>query len=161
MVDFTVQFLMVVISDLRVHLTMFVDTCLAVGIALSLATICGYTVANCFSNNILCIYIAFMWCFLFLEVVVIVNIYFRMDWLAKINKYIGENQSEFKSFILFHLMMSRIILILSLVPQVSAVAVANILRVVGIERMSRYHLDVANFHQSFLVVPDSCEPENS
>ncbi|KAK7320782.1 hypothetical protein VNO77_30576 [Canavalia gladiata] len=131
-----------------ITMPLFILTCLAVGIGVCLGTIGGY------------MYLTFMWCLLFLEVAAIVNIYFRMDWLAKINKYIDEKHSEFKSFVLFHLRMCRVVLILSLVPQVSALAVANILQVVS-NMMSTYDMDVADFHQSFLEDADSPEPDNS
>ncbi|KAI4316141.1 hypothetical protein L6164_024148 [Bauhinia variegata] len=140
---------------------LFINIFLAVGIALCLATISGYIVSNCFSNFILGIYLVSVCCLLLLEVAVIDIIFFKMDWLLEINKYIDENHGEFKSFVIFHLRMCRLIMAISLVPQASAIALVMILWAVGIESISGYHLNVPDFRQSFLVLPISVARDDS
>ncbi|KAJ7965977.1 tetraspanin-19-like [Quillaja saponaria] len=139
----------------------FIYTCLAVGIALCLSTLCGIIVANCFNNSILCIYIASICLLLFLEGAVIANIFFRMDWAAQIDRYIDESHKEFKGFVIFHLKMCRVILITTLILQINSIVLAISLRVVGAESRIQDHFNIPDFRQSFLVTPNSSVPDGS
>ncbi|KAJ6758469.1 TETRASPANIN-19-LIKE [Salix koriyanagi] len=58
----------------------FIYTFLGVGIVVCLSTIGGYIITNCISNSTLCFYIVAICCLLFLEVAVIVAIFFKIDW---------------------------------------------------------------------------------
>uniref|UniRef100_A0A6N2NIL1 Uncharacterized protein n=1 Tax=Salix viminalis TaxID=40686 RepID=A0A6N2NIL1_SALVM len=58
----------------------FIYTLLGVGIIVCLSTISGYIITNCISNSTLCFYIVAICCLLFLEVAVIVAIFFKIDW---------------------------------------------------------------------------------
>ncbi|KAJ6295555.1 hypothetical protein OIU78_023558 [Salix suchowensis] len=58
----------------------FIYTLLGVGIVVCLSTIGGYIITNCISNSTLCFYIVAICCLLFLEVAVIVAIFFKIDW---------------------------------------------------------------------------------
>ncbi|KAF9662215.1 hypothetical protein SADUNF_Sadunf18G0030100 [Salix dunnii] len=58
----------------------FIYTFLGVGIIVCLSTIGGYIIGNCISNSTLCFYIVAICCLLFLEVAVIVAIFFKIDW---------------------------------------------------------------------------------
>ncbi|XP_039044295.1 tetraspanin-19-like [Hibiscus syriacus] len=130
----------------------FVYTCLGVGMALCLRTLFGYIVANCINSNILCFYIISICSLLFLEVAVIVTIFFKYDWFSLFSKYIDERHEDFKTFIVFHEEICQLIAILILSPQVSVVALAIVLWSVGIERISeRRHLEIPDFTTSFLV----------
>ncbi|XP_059461209.1 tetraspanin-19-like [Corylus avellana] len=134
----------------------FIYTCLAVGIAVSLSTLSGHMVANCISNYTLCIYIVSICSLLFLEVGVIVTIFFRMDWEQKIAKYIDGNHKEFRTFVIFHLHMCRFILIMILVPQINVIVLAIILWGIGTEPSTHCsYLDISDFNHSFLLIPNS------
>ncbi|KAJ6435041.1 hypothetical protein OIU84_000306 [Salix udensis] len=58
----------------------FIYTFLGVGIMVCLSTVGGYIITNCISNSTLCFYIVAICCLLFLEVAVIVAIFFKIDW---------------------------------------------------------------------------------
>ncbi|XP_052487890.1 uncharacterized protein LOC105774339 isoform X3 [Gossypium raimondii] len=89
---------------------------------------------------------------LFLEIAVIVTIFFKNDWSSLISKYIDENHEYFKNFVVFHEKMCRLITLLILVPQVGVIALAIILWRVGIERISeREQSGLGDFTTSFLV----------
>ncbi|XP_059658016.1 tetraspanin-19-like isoform X2 [Cornus florida] len=131
----------------------FISTCLVVGIVVCLSTLSGHMVANCISNYTLAIYIISIFSLLLIQAGVIVTIFFRMDWESEIIKYIDENHESFKSFILFHLVMCRLIAILVFVAQVKAIVFAVILWFLGCE--PRIHCRMSeplDFQQSFLVV---------
>ncbi|KAA3477570.1 tetraspanin-19-like isoform X1 [Gossypium australe] len=89
---------------------------------------------------------------LFLEIAVIVTIFFKNDWSSLISKYIDENHEYFKNFVVFHDKMCRLITLLILVPQVGVIALAIILWRVGVERISeREQSGIGDFTTSFLV----------
>ncbi|XVF48529.1 hypothetical protein PTKIN_Ptkin03bG0198000 [Pterospermum kingtungense] len=130
----------------------FIYSCFGMGIAVCLSTLFSYMVSNCINNSILCIYIFSICSLLFLEVVVIVTIFFKYDWTSLISKYIDTNHEDFKSFVIFHEKMCQLIAIMILVPQVSVIALAIILWTVGIERIAQsQHLERPDFTTSFLV----------
>ncbi|XP_062164036.1 tetraspanin-19-like [Alnus glutinosa] len=134
----------------------FIYTCLAVGIAVSLSTLSGHMVANCITNYTLCIYIVSICSLLFLEVAVIVTIFFRMDWERQIGEYIDEHHKKFKSFVIFHLKMCRFILIMILVPQINVIVIAIFLWAIGTVPTSHCsYLDISDFNHSFLLRPNS------
>ncbi|OAY54302.2 tetraspanin-19 isoform X3 [Manihot esculenta] len=60
----------------------FIYTCLGVGIVVFLSTLCYYIAFNSISNYTICAYIFIACCLLFLEVAVIVIIFFKMDVVA-------------------------------------------------------------------------------
>lgn len=132
----------------------FIYSCFGMGIAVCLSTLFSYMVSNCINNSILCIYIFSICSLLFLEVAVIVSIFFKYDWSSLISKYIDEYHEDFKSFVIFHEKMCQLIAIMILVPQVSVIALAIILWTAGIERIvqtrSRYS-EITDFTTSFLV----------
>nr|POE46364.1 tetraspanin-19 [Quercus suber] len=111
----------------------FIYTCLGVGIAVCLSTLSGCMVANCISNYTLCIYVVSICSLLFLEVAVLVTIFFKMDWAEELAKYIDEKHTEFKTFVFFHIKMCRSILIMILVPQLCVIVLAIILWAIGTE----------------------------
>uniref|UniRef100_A0A7N2N4I7 Tetraspanin-19-like n=1 Tax=Quercus lobata TaxID=97700 RepID=A0A7N2N4I7_QUELO len=141
----------------------FIYTCLGVGIAVCLSTLAGCMVANCISNYTLCIasltsfqYIVSICSLLFLEVAVLVTIFFKMDWAEELAKYIDENHTEFKTFVFFHIRMCRSILIMILVPQLCVIVLAIILWAIGTEpRTQGGYLNISDFNHSFLVTPNS------
>ncbi|XP_060673126.1 tetraspanin-19-like isoform X2 [Ziziphus jujuba] len=134
----------------------FIYTCLGVGIAVCLSTLCGHMVANCMNDYILCIYTLSIFALLLIEVALVVTIYFRMNWEVQFSKYIDENHEDFRSFVMFHLIMCRLIVITALVPQINVIIVAIILW--GIGTAPRAHCNysaVPDFRRSFLVIPHS------
>ncbi|XP_048437716.1 tetraspanin-19-like isoform X1 [Pyrus x bretschneideri] len=133
----------------------FIYTCLGMGIAVCLSTLCGHIVANSVSSFTLFIYIIFVFCLLCLEVGVIVSIFYRMDWEKQFAKYIDEDHTLFKNFLRFHLNMCRIIVILILIPQIKATVLAIILWAIGSEPRTEHFnsSDVTNFRYSFLAAP--------
>ncbi|KAB2024795.1 hypothetical protein ERO13_D06G095600v2 [Gossypium hirsutum] len=58
----------------------FIYTCFGVGIAVCLSSLFSFIVSNCISTSILCIYIFSVCSLLFLEIAVIVTIFFKNDW---------------------------------------------------------------------------------
>ncbi|XP_050266034.1 tetraspanin-19-like isoform X2 [Quercus robur] len=101
-------------------------------------------------------YIVSICSLLFLEVAVLVTIFFKMDWAEELAKYIDENHTEFKTFVLFHLRMCRSILIMILVPQLCVIVLAIILWAIGTEpRTQGGYLNISDFNHSFLVTPNS------
>ncbi|XP_057957400.1 helicase and polymerase-containing protein TEBICHI-like [Malania oleifera] len=95
----------------------FIYTCLGVGIVVCLSTLSGHMVANCISNSTLCFYIVSICSLLFIQIGVIVTIFFKMDWESQLTKYIDEHHEKFQSFIIFHLKMCRLIVLLVVVAQ--------------------------------------------
>ncbi|XP_075642512.1 tetraspanin-19-like isoform X2 [Castanea sativa] len=93
---------------------------------------------------------------LFLEVAVLVTIFFKMDWAEELTKYIDENHTEFKTFVIFHIKMCRAILIMILVPQLCVIVLAITLWAIGTEpRTQGGYLNISDFNHSFLVTPNS------
>ncbi|XVF89203.1 hypothetical protein PTKIN_Ptkin19aG0111400 [Pterospermum kingtungense] len=132
----------------------FIYTCLGVGIAVCLSTLFSYVVSSFISHSILCIYIISICSLVFLQVAVIVTIFFKHDWNSLISKYIDDSHEYFKSFVIFHEKMCQLIALMILVPQVSVIALAITLWIVGIERRSqsqRRHSEIPDFTRSFLV----------
>ncbi|KAJ9183486.1 hypothetical protein P3X46_007331 [Hevea brasiliensis] len=89
----------------------FIYTCSGVGIAVCLSTLCGYMAVNSISNYTICSYIFIGCCLLFLEVAVIVIVFFKMDllamnavalsvifWAARMESRIDFNQSNATRF---------------------------------------------------------------
>uniref|UniRef100_A0A6N2NK11 Uncharacterized protein n=1 Tax=Salix viminalis TaxID=40686 RepID=A0A6N2NK11_SALVM len=130
----------------------FIYTLLGVGIIVCLSTISGYIITNCISNSTLCFYIVAICCLLFLEVAVIVAIFFKIDWGKQISTYTGQKNTDFEILVLIHVKISRAIMLLILVAQISVVILAAILLAAGTE--PRTHLQEAYtsvFSQSFLM----------
>ncbi|XP_021606843.1 tetraspanin-19 isoform X2 [Manihot esculenta] len=90
----------------------FIYTCLGVGIVVFLSTLCYYIAFNSISNYTICAYIFIACCLLFLEVAVIVIIFFKMDVVAQIASIIDECHKKIESFLTFHLKISRLIVLL-------------------------------------------------
>ncbi|XVE71053.1 hypothetical protein DITRI_Ditri10aG0119100 [Diplodiscus trichospermus] len=130
----------------------FIYTCLGLGIAVCLSTLFSYVVSNYISNSILSIYIFSVCSLLFVEVAVIFTVFFKYDWSWLISKYIDERHKDFRKFVIFHEKMCQLIAIMILVPQISVIALAIILRAVGIERIAQNrHSEIPDFTRSFLV----------
>ncbi|KAI9106508.1 hypothetical protein K1719_022036 [Acacia pycnantha] len=143
---------------------LFIHVCMAIGIALCLGTTCGCVVANCFSDCMLSIYIVVICCLLLLEIALVVIIFIATNWVQKVDESIDEKYSEFRIFILFHLFMCRIILLVSLIPQITAIALGISLLALG-PQAARSGCDspsvIPDFLQSFLVLPSSSVHEDS
>ncbi|KAM7493257.1 hypothetical protein LguiB_027866 [Lonicera macranthoides] len=145
----------------------FIYTCLGIGIVLCLSTLSGNMVANCISNSTLAVYIIAICSLLLIQVGVIVTIFYKTDWESKITRYIDEHHERFKTFVLFHLLMCRIIAILALVAQINVVVVAVILWSVGGEMRIQCCISAPpNFTYSFLAdnsspVLDDREPRET
>lgn len=130
----------------------FIYACLGVGIAICLSTLFGYIVGNSLSSSTLGVYIISICSLLFLQVAVIVTIFFGIDWSKEIEHYIDEYHAKFESFVIFHLKMCKMIALMILIPQVSVVALAIVILAVGSERMTRMrNSDIPDFTRSFLV----------
>ncbi|KAM1022478.1 hypothetical protein ACFX15_042606 [Malus domestica] len=110
----------------------FIYTCLGMGIAVCLSTLCGHMVANSISSFILFI-VSFL----------------------QFAKYIDEYHTLFKNFLTFHLNMCRLIVVLILIPQIKAIVLAIILWAIGSEPRADQcnYSDVTNFTYSFLAAP--------
>ncbi|KAK4853127.1 hypothetical protein QYF36_004152 [Acer negundo] len=141
----------------------FIYTCLGVGITVCLSTLFGHIIANCISNSALCIYIVTICSLVLLEVAAVVAIFFRMNWLSLITKYIDSHHSKFKSFVVFHLKMCQLIMIIVLVPQINVIALALILWGIGTQAQPRAdsNSDLSSIIQSFLESPNMPMPEGS
>ncbi|KAG5225371.1 tetraspanin [Salix suchowensis] len=119
----------------------FIYTLLGVGIVVCLSTIGGYIITNCISNSTLCFYIVAICCLLFLEVAVIVAIFFKIDWGKQISTYTGQKNTDFEILVSIHVKISRAIMLLIMVAQISVVILAAILLAAGTE--PRTHLQEA------------------
>ncbi|POO03941.1 hypothetical protein TorRG33x02_002450 [Trema orientale] len=143
----------------------FAYACLGVGIAVCLSTLFGHIVANSSSDSILCIYIYSICTLFLLQVAVVVTIFFKINWDLQLSKFIDEHHKEFKSFVMFQIRMCRLIVIIALVPEINVIVLAIILWGVGTDPLPRSihpsHLDILDFRQSFLEVPNSPMPENA
>ncbi|XP_030452452.1 tetraspanin-19-like [Syzygium oleosum] len=133
----------------------FIYTCLGVGIAVCLSMVFGHAVANCIGNSSLCIYIITLLSLLFLEATVLVLIFFKMNWEKLISEYIDKHNEKFKTFVVFHLKMCRLIVILILMLQIIVIVFAVILWAVGTGPRTDQTPDVRSLRQSFLVWPSS------
>ncbi|KAJ6295556.1 hypothetical protein OIU78_023558 [Salix suchowensis] len=134
----------------------FIYTLLGVGIVVCLSTIGGYIITNCISNSTLCFYIVAICCLLFLEVAVIVAIFFKIDWGKQISTYTGQKNTDFEILVSIHVKISRAIMLLIMVAQISVVILAAILLAAGTE--PRTHLQEAYtsvLNQSFLMPAES------
>ncbi|KAB5514000.1 hypothetical protein DKX38_027906 [Salix brachista] len=101
-------------------------------------------------------YIVAICCLLFLEVAVIVAIFFKIDWGKQISTYTGQKNTEFEILVSIHVEISRAIMLLILVAQISVVILAAILLAAGTE--PRTHLqeaDTSVLSQSFLMPAES------
>ncbi|XP_058001780.1 uncharacterized protein LOC110644139 isoform X2 [Hevea brasiliensis] len=124
----------------------FIYTCSGVGIAVCLSTLCGYMAVNSISNYTICSYIFIGCCLLFLEVAVIVIVFFKMDLLAQIASSIDECHKKIESFLRFHM---------------NAVALSVIFWAARMEsRIDFNQSNATRFTQSFLV-PNFPESETS
>ncbi|XP_034917440.1 tetraspanin-19 isoform X2 [Populus alba] len=134
----------------------FIYTFLGAGIVVCLSTIGGYIIANCISNSTLCFYIVAICCLLFLEVAVIVAIFFKIDWGKQITTYTGQKNTDFEILMTFHVKIRRAIMLLIMVAQISVVILAAILLAAGTEPRTHFQ-EVATpvFSQSFLVPAES------
>ncbi|KAL9250461.1 Tetraspanin-19-like protein [Drosera capensis] len=75
---------------------------------------------------------------------------------SQLKEYIDDEHASFKSFIIFHLYMCRLISIMALVAQTNVVLLAIVLWVVGTEPVRPQGiLDVPDFKHSFLISPNS------
>lgn len=139
----------------------FILACLGVGITVCLSTLGGHMVANCINHSVLCIYIVSISSLVLLQTGVIIAIFFKMDLAEQISELIGDNES-FKSFIIFHQYMCKLITIMVLVAQVNVIVLAVILWLVGTEPSSQTNLldRVPDFKHSFLISPDSPDDGN-
>ncbi|XP_037496478.1 tetraspanin-19 isoform X2 [Jatropha curcas] len=140
----------------------FIYASLGVGIAVCLSTLCSYMTVIYIGSYTLCSYIFILCCPLFLEVAAVVIIFFKMDISAQIAESIDkEHSEEFERFVSLHLKISRVIILLILVLQIKAVALAVMFWGIGTEPMTcgnrsyEYH-----FTQSFLV-PRFPDPDSS
>ncbi|GMN39931.1 hypothetical protein TIFTF001_009169 [Ficus carica] len=94
---------------------------------------------------------------LLFEVAVVETTFFRINWGVQLSKYIDEHHIEFKNFVLFHIMMCRLIVIVALIPQIYVIVLAIILWGIGTEpRSSHTHhhspdIGMPDFRHSFLV----------
>ncbi|XP_044463924.1 tetraspanin-18-like [Mangifera indica] len=140
----------------------FIQSCLAVGMAVCLTTLFGHMVANCINNSILCIYILIFSSLVFIEVFVVIAVFFRMDWESLIAEHTYEHYKVFSSFVVFHLKMCQLIVLLILVPQINIIALALLLWAIGIDpRSTRNNPEMRVVIQSFLVGPSSPLPDES
>ncbi|GAB2284852.1 hypothetical protein Dimus_019305 [Dionaea muscipula] len=135
----------------------FILVSLAVGIIICLSTLFGHMVANCDSKSVLSIYVISIFSLVLLQGGVIIAIFFKMDLASQLVKYIDDEHKSFKSFIMFHLYMCRVISIMALVAQISVVLLAVTLWIVGTEPAVRH--DVPDLKHSFLISDDDDEEE--
>ncbi|GAB2233453.1 hypothetical protein Drorol1_Dr00002676, partial [Drosera rotundifolia] len=134
----------------------FIMVCLGTGMVVCLSTLCGQGVANWGSKSVLSIYVISVFSLVLLQVAVIIAIFFKMDFASQLKEYIDDEHASFKSFIIFHLYMCRLISIMALVAQTKVVLLAIVLRVVGTEPVKPQGiLDVPDFKHSFLISPNS------
>ncbi|KAI8547324.1 hypothetical protein RHMOL_Rhmol07G0186200 [Rhododendron molle] len=102
----------------------FINVCLGVGIAVCLSTLSGHMVANCISKSIFGV---------------------------QIIRYIDDDHKGFRSFLLFHIVVCRLIGIVVLVAQIKIVVLAAILWAVGGELILDSNIPAPiDIKQSFL-----------
>ncbi|XP_058224251.1 tetraspanin-18-like isoform X1 [Rhododendron vialii] len=129
----------------------FINVCLGVGIAVCLSTLSGHMVANCISKSILGVYIVSIFSLLVIQAAVVVVILFRIDWDSQIFRYIDDDHKGFRSFLLFHIVVCRLIGIVVLVAQIKIVVLAAILWAVGGELILDSNIPAPiDIKQSFL-----------
>ncbi|GAB4837258.1 hypothetical protein Ancab_002161 [Ancistrocladus abbreviatus] len=134
----------------------FILVCLALGIIVCLSMLCSHMVANCINKSVLCIYVVSVCSLVLLQGGVVIIIFFKMDMIAELKKYIDNTHQAFRSFIMFHLYMCRLFSIVALVAQINVVGLAVILWMVGTEPVARSDIfDVPDFKHSFLISPYS------
>ncbi|XP_008220044.1 PREDICTED: tetraspanin-19-like isoform X2 [Prunus mume] len=132
----------------------FIYTCLGVGMAVCLSTLCGHIVAHRSSSSILFIYIISIFSLLCLEVSVIVAIFYKTNWQMQLAKFIDKKHIKFKEFLIFHVNLCRLIVILILVPQIKVIVLAAILWVIGAEPRAHCNdSEIPNLRYSFLAAP--------
>ncbi|KAJ4952352.1 hypothetical protein NE237_029184 [Protea cynaroides] len=140
----------------------FIYACLGEGIVVCLSMLSGHMVANCITSFNLFIYVASLCSILCLQTLAFIVIFYRMDWKDKISKYIDVQDEKFGHFLCFNLTVSRFLLIMIIAAQTNAVIVAFILWATGPEPRSHCRrLDLPEFRQSFLVLPDSSSSGSS
>lgn len=129
----------------------FINVCLGVGIVVCLITLSGHMVANCISKSILGVYIVCIFCLLLIQAAVIVAILFRIDWDSQISRNIDDYHKAFKRFLLFHIVICRLIAVLVLVAQIKILVLAAILWAVGGELTLESNVaDPIDIRHSFL-----------
>ncbi|PSS17813.1 Tetraspanin-19 like [Actinidia chinensis var. chinensis] len=109
----------------------FIHVCLGVGIIVCMSTLSGHMVANCISKSVLGVYIVSIFSLLLIQVGMIVAVLFRINWDGEIMRYIDGRHNKFKGFLLFHIVICRLISILALVAQTNVIVLAAIVWAVG------------------------------
>ncbi|XP_031489371.1 tetraspanin-19-like [Nymphaea colorata] len=94
----------------------FIFTFLAIGIVVCFCTLCGHVVANSINVFLLTFYIVFICSILFLQVGVVIFVFFK-DWVAEINEDYTGQYTEFEEFVTFHLTLCRSIVIVIVLLQ--------------------------------------------
>ncbi|XP_010249695.1 PREDICTED: tetraspanin-19-like [Nelumbo nucifera] len=139
----------------------FIYTCLALGIVICFSMLCGHVVASYSSNFTLFIYIVSVFFILCLQIGAIVEIFFEMNVLAKISKYVVDQDMRFINFLTVHMTICRIIGVVVLVAQITAFILAIILWAMGSEPRSHcIVLDSNELRYSFLLGPGPLENLN-
>ncbi|CAI9093495.1 OLC1v1029004C1 [Oldenlandia corymbosa var. corymbosa] len=111
----------------------FIYACLVVGIIVCSITVIGHMTANSVSDYTLAIFLVSICCLLLIQAVIIVTVFFKIDWNLRVSRYIDEHHKEFKSFVLFHVSVCRTISIMVFVAQVGVASLAATLLAVGCE----------------------------
>ncbi|XAR69308.1 hypothetical protein NMG60_11000847 [Bertholletia excelsa] len=109
----------------------FIYVSLVIGIAVCLSTLSGLMIANYVGRSILALYTLCIFCLLLIQAVVAVTIVFRINWVAKIIKYVDKNHQDVRNFLLFHLAVCRLLSASVLLAQMNVVMLASILVGVG------------------------------
>ncbi|CAN6441645.1 unnamed protein product [Victoria cruziana] len=94
----------------------FIFAFLAIGISVFFSMLCGNVVANSINVFLLISYVVFVCSILFLQVGVVILIFFK-DWVAEINEGYAGQYSEFEGFVTFHLKLCRYITLLMVLLQ--------------------------------------------
>ncbi|CAM8892327.1 unnamed protein product [Rhodiola kirilowii] len=132
----------------------FIYACLGVGIVVCLTTLAGHMVANCVSNSVLCIYMISILSLLLLQGLVIITIFFKMDWASKITQFVDDHHMKLRAFLTFHLKMCRLIVLMAAFAQLNVVVLAVILW--AVDSMGHSHIsETPGVRHSFLDVSNS------
>ncbi|CAL9751037.1 unnamed protein product [Musa acuminata subsp. burmannicoides] len=136
----------------------FIYTLLGVGIVVCFAAVVGHAVSNSVNPAALSLYIVFVCFILLFQIVVIVEVLFKIDWPTVISGH-HDGDAKFVAFFTFHVNICRLVGVVISVAQVNVLVMAIVLR--ALRPQPSNHCEgptVPALRYSFLVMNGSDSP---
>ncbi|CAL9116192.1 unnamed protein product [Musa textilis] len=136
----------------------FIYTLLGVGIVVCFAAVVGHAVSNSVNPTALSLYIVFVCFVLLFQIVVTVEVLFKIDWPTVISRH-HDGDAKFVAFFTFHANICRLVGVVISVAQVNVLVMAIVLRASGPRPSNHCEGPTAPaLRHSFLVMNGSDSP---